>query len=84
MVRRIGRKTSEGLAAPIWARYTMMLMGMTVSPEVLSTRNMIWALEAVSLSGFSSWSSCMAFRPRGVAALSRPSMLAAKFMIMEP
>jgi hypothetical protein len=32
----------------------MMLMGMTVRPEVLRTRNMIWALEAVSFSGFNS------------------------------
>ena len=62
----------------------MMLMGITVRPEVFSTRNMIWALVAVSSSGFRDWSSFMAFSPRGVAALSSPSMLAAKFMIMEP
>jgi len=72
------------LAAPIWARYTMTLMGMSVRPDVLSTRNMICALDAVSFTGFSSWSSCMALRPRGVAALSSPSIFAAKFMIIEP
>jgi hypothetical protein len=62
----------------------MMLIGMTVSPDVFSTRNMIWASVAVSFSGFSSCSSCMALSPSGVAALSRPSIFAAKFMIMEP
>ncbi len=55
-----------------------------MSPDVFSTRNMIWAFEAVSGSGFSSCSSCIALSPSGVAALSRPSMLAAKFMMMEP
>jgi hypothetical protein len=57
---------------------------MIVSPEVLSTRNMIWAFVAVSLSGFSSCSSFIALRPSGVAALSSPSMLAAKFMMTDP
>ena len=62
----------------------MMLTGMMVSPEVLSTRNMIMALLAVSFLSFSDCSSCMAFRPQGVAALSSPSMLADTFMKMLP
>ena len=45
---------------------------------------MIMALLAVSFSLFTLCSSCMAFRPMGVAALSRPSMLAEMFMKMEP
>ena len=50
VARRIGTKISVGCAAPIWARYTRILTGMMVSPDVLSTRNMIIELEAVSLS----------------------------------
>ena len=81
----------------------MMLTGMMVSPEVLSTRNMIIGLVAVMFLSstcsfdhlldapsslfFWTFSSCMlsmAFRPRGVAALSKPSILAAMFMKMWP
>ena len=59
-------------------------MGTRVSPEVLSTRNMIIGLVAVSFLGFSSCSCSIAFSPMGVAALSSPNMLAAKFMKMVP
>ena len=62
----------------------MMLTGMMVRPEVLSTRNMIMALLARSFSLLSVCRPSMAFRPRGVAALSRPSMLALMFMKMWP
>ena len=48
VARRMGMKMSLGLAAPNCARYIMMLIGMMVSPEVLSTRNMIIASLAVS------------------------------------
>ena len=57
---------------------------MIVRPEVFSTRNMIMGFVAVSFFGLSSCICCMAFRPVGVAALSRPSMLEATFMKMEP
>ena len=77
-------KMSVGWAAPIWARYTMMEIGISVRPLVFSTRNMIIGFEAVSFLGFSSCICSIAFRPRGVAALSKPSMLAAMFMKMEP
>ena len=80
----MGTNTSVGCAAPIWARYTMMLIGISVSPEVFSTRNMIIGLLAVSFLGFSSCNPSMAFRPKGVAALSNPNMLAAKFMKILP
>ena len=76
--------TSVGCAAPSCARYTMMLTGMMVRPEVLSTRNIIMGFEAVSLRGLSSCRRSMAFRPRGVAALSRPSILAERFIKMLP
>ena len=81
---RIGTKTSVGFAAPPWARYIMMLTGTRQSPELLSTRNMIIASVAVSLLGLSVCISCMARSPIGVAALSRPSMLADMFMKMAP
>lgn len=80
----MGRKMSEGLAAPIWARYTITPRGTMVSPVVLSTRNMIMGLLAVSFCAFVACISFMAFSPRGVAALSRPSMLAEMFMNIEP
>lgn len=81
-----GRKTSLGFAAPICARYVMMLTGMSVSPLAFRTRNMICESLATSLSlfGFSSCNCDIALRPIGVAALSRPSMFALMFMSMVP
>ena len=84
VARRMGTKMSVGCAAPICARYTMILTGIKVSPDVLSTRNIIIGLVAVSFFGFSSCSCSIAFSPSGVAALSSPSMLAATFMKMLP
>ena len=80
----IGRNTSAGLAAPSCARYAMMVVGMSVRPLAPKTTNMIIALEAFVLSLFSSCSSPMAFKPIGVAALSKPNMFAAMFMSIEP
>ena len=59
-------------------------MGMSVSPEVFSTKNIIMGFEAVSFFVFNSCSCSIAFRPNGVAALSSPSMLAAMFMKILP
>ena len=84
VANRMGMKISVGCAAPSWARYTIIEIGISVSPLVFSTRNMIIGFEAVSFFVFSSCSCSIAFRPRGVAALSKPSMLAAMFMKMEP
>lgn len=84
MASRIGRNTSVGSAAPCCARYMKMVTGSSVSEEALSTRNRICALVAVTGSGLSRCSSRIAFRPIGVAALSRPSALAAKFMVIRP
>lgn len=81
---RIGIKISVGCAAPIWARYTRIEIGISVSPLVFSTRNMIMGLLAVSFLVFNSCSCSIAFRPKGVAALSSPSMLAAIFIKIEP
>ena len=84
VANRMGIKISVGWAAPIWARYTMMEIGISVRPEVFSTRNMIIGFEAVSFFVFSSCNCSIAFKPSGVAALSSPSILAAIFMKMEP
>ena len=81
---RMGMNTSAGWAAPICARYTSTLTGMIVRPDVLSTRNMIIGFDATSLVLLSSCMRSIALRPMGVAALSRPSMLAATFMNICP
>ena len=80
----IGRNMSEGLAAPICALYTITPKGTKVSPVVFNTRNMIIGLLAVSLSGFISCISFIAFRPRGVAALSSHSIFEETFMKIDP
>ena len=84
VARSIGMKTSVGVAAPYEARKARMLVGMMVSPEVLSTRNIIIGLVAVSFLLFSSCICAMAFSPVGVAALSSPSMFEAIFINMLP
>ena len=60
------------------------MIGKRVTEEVLSTRNKICALLAVSLLGFSCCKSCIAFKPNGVAALSNPKKFAERFMVIEP
>ena len=80
----MGTKISVGCAAPICARYTMMLTGMRVSPLVFSTRNIIIGLVAVSFLVLSSCNCSMALSPSGVAALSSPRILAAMFMKILP
>src|SRR5690606_17821014 len=79
-----GINISVGFSAPAAIRSAMTDVGISVIPAVLSTRNMIWAFVAVFLSSFSFCNSFMAFSPTGVAALSRPSIFAEKFMMMEP
>src|SRR5256885_868234 len=81
---KIGRKTRVGSGAPCCMRYMKMVTGSKVSDDALSTRNRICALVAVSGRGLSSCSERMAFRPMGVAALSSPSPLAAKFSVIRP
>jgi hypothetical protein len=60
----------------------MMLVGSSVRPAACRHRNMIWLLVARSGAGLFSCMLSMAFRPKGVAALSRPRKLAAKFKVM--
>ena len=62
----------------------MILIGISVSPEVLRTKNIIIGLLAVSLFGFNCCSSSIAFSPIGVAALSSPSIFAERFIKIAP
>ena len=84
VANKMGTKISVGLAAPICARYTMMLTGIIVSPEVLMTRNIIMLFVAVSFFSFRSCRRSMAFSPKGVAALSSPNIFAEMFIKMFP
>jgi len=84
VANRIGRNTRVGSGAPCWARNMNRVTGSSVNDDAFSTRNRICALLAVSGLGFSDCSSRMARRPMGVAALSRPRPLAAKFRVMRP
>src|SRR5690625_2845889 len=81
---KMGRKTSVGSAAPCCARYMKIVTGSTVRDEAFSTRKRIWALVAVFGSGFRLCRACIARRPMGAAALSRPRPLAAKSSVMRP
>ena len=58
----------------------MIVNGISVMLPQLIARNSAIELVAVSLTGLSVCSSSMALSPIGVAALSRPSILAEKFM----
>ena len=62
----------------------MIVSGIKVRPLVCSTKNMICALVAFSLSGLIDCKLSMAFKPKGVAALSSPSILALKFITICP
>ena len=84
MASKIGKNTRVGSAAPCCARYIKIVTGSSVSDEVLSTKNRICALLAVSLLGLRLCSECIALMPIGVAALSRPRIFAAKFMLISP
>lgn len=81
-----GIKISVGLAAGglTEALIAIILTGIRVSPDACKTINMICELLAVSLSGFKVCKLSIAFKPKGVAALSKPSRLAEKFIIICP
>jgi hypothetical protein len=77
-------KMAAGSLDSCRARRPMMPVGKSASPEVLMARKRIIAFVAVPFSLFSSLSSFMALRPKGVAALPRPRALAAMFITMAP
>ena len=73
---------AAGAWAPAAARTVMTPRGRRVTLEVLMAKKRHMALVAVPGSGASFSSSRMALIPMGVAALPRPRVLAAMFMIM--
>src|SRR5678815_3541444 len=73
--------TAGGLTAALAA---MMVTGISVSPAACKHKNITCALDALSFDGFNSCKLCIAFIPKGVAALSNPKRLAEKFKTMCP
>src|SRR5690554_2701600 len=84
MANNIGKNTKVGSAAPCWARYIKMVTGSKVNDEAFKTKKSICALLAVVAEGLISCKARMALRPMGVAALSKPKPLAAKFKVIKP
>src|SRR6266481_3290461 len=80
----MGIKISVGSCAPLEARRAIIVIGITCKPEACRHKNMIWLLEAVDLSGLISWRLSIAFKAKGVAALSSPSRFAEKFITICP
>ncbi len=80
----MGRNTSVGFAAPACALYIIIPIGMKHSPDALRMRNISMASVAVSFCLLSSCISFMALSPKGVAALSSPSIFADTFINIEP
>ena len=85
-----GRKISVGFAAllplipTVAARTAITLVGINANPAACKHKNIICALLALVLSGFNSCKLSIALIPKGVAALSNPSILALKFIIICP
>ena len=77
-------KIAAGSALPWWARRPIIPVGSSARPDVLIARNRTIALVAVPFSLLSSLSSFIALRPKGVAALPRPSALAEMFITIAP
>src|SRR5665213_461480 len=73
-----------GLFPPAAARMAIAVTGISWMEAVLTVKKVHIALVAVPGIGLSFCKSAMARRPSGVAALRRPSMLAAIFMTIEP
>src|SRR2546428_7208886 len=73
-----------GLVERFAARIAMAVTGMSCNELVLIARKVHMALVAVPGRGLSESRSFIARRPSGVAALPRPSMLAAMFSSIEP
>ena len=84
MASSIGKNTRVGSGAPCCARYINIDTGSKVSDDAFKTKNIICASLATTGSGLSDCNSRMAFKPMGVAALSKPSALAVKFIVIKP
>src|SRR5262245_51331895 len=73
-----------GFVEPAAANTPIIVAGMSWTPEVVNARNVTMGFVAVSLSSLSACISSMALMPRGVAALFRPSTLAAMATTIAP
>jgi hypothetical protein len=73
-----------GSELPEAALIAIALAGIKVIPAVLIARKVTIELVAVPFSGFKVSNSSIAFKPKGVAALPKPSILAEIFMIIDP
>jgi hypothetical protein len=82
LANQVGTKIPVASSDPAAARSPMTPEGRTASPAVLMARNNTIAFVAVPFSPLSLSSSSIALMPKGVAALPRPSMLLAMFMII--
>ena len=71
-----------GAAEPACCRSAAQVVGMSWREAVFIATKVTMALLALSLWGFNFCSSRIAARPKGVAALPRPSRLAERFMQM--
>ena len=80
----VGAMMAVGLVEPAAASTPIIDAGISCTPEVVTAMNVTIGLVAVSLSGFSVWSSSIALMPSGVAALFSPSMFAASASTMAP
>ena len=81
---RVVGKIAAGSTEPLRALRPMMPVGSSARPLVLMARNSTMALVAVPGLVLRLLSSFMAFRPKGVAALPRPSAFAAMFITIAP
>ena len=79
----VGSKMDPALSEPSAARVAITPVGSRVTAEVLMARKSAIELVATPFTGLSFSSSTIAFRPKGVAAFPRPSMLEAMFRIMQ-
>jgi hypothetical protein len=75
---------SEGFCEPVDALNAINVAGTIVTLDVFIAKNVHMASVAVSGLSFSRCNSCMAFRPKGVAAFPKPNILALKFIKMQP
>src|SRR5207249_7924732 len=73
-----------GLVEPDATRIAIAVAGINCTELVLIARNVHIAFVATPGRGFNDSRSRIARKPRGVAALPRPSMLAAIFITIDP
>ena len=82
VARTEGRKIPPGSSDPSAERIAITPSGSTAPPDVLIARKSTIELVATPGWEFRLFSSFMALRPKGVAALPRPRILAEMFMII--